>query len=468
MNSFDLVKFRNQLLTENTDRFYAPDYIAQKYGADKAKEIEANIEDEGANMWDLYKSLETSQEVDNFIGGFLSENSLVEAKDHSFTFNYNTDPDDVEYIQRVLDNAGVDAIAKAGTFDDEMIVRAFDTIGLRKARKAIEADGFEISEVKMTNADKVGSDGVATEDTMEEGQLGEALQNDDLIYDILTNMDLEQLVSDMLDAAENNPSLTLEDFLNRYSDDEDDEDELDEGTLEEMASFYKLTDNSPEALAAIAAEKEKYKKRPALYNTLDALEKTGEADYKEFQNATKSSENPKGKDMATWNNTLSRDVLEKDLAAFVQAGSSPSAKKTGRPADPNKAAALKDKSPKLKITNPKPKSNSTKLKDLAPADAFAGMDDEEIEMEKQALKAAKNADAELGDELGKVSGLQAAKDFLKRNADKTLNIVKKSNAGQELTSNEQKYLDKTRKLTSLIKKDKASFTASNISGQEEA
>ena len=456
MNSFDLVKFRNQLLTENTDRFYAPDYIAQKYGADKAKEIEANIEDEGANMWDLYKSLETSQEVDNFIGGFLSENSLVEAKDHSFTFNYNTDPDDVEYIQRVLDNAGVDAIAKAGTFDDEMIVRAFDTIGLRKARKAIEADGFEISEVKMTNADKVGSDGVATEDTMEEGQLGEALQNDDLIYDILTNMDLEQLVSDMLDAAENNPSLTLEDFLNRYSDDEDDEDELDEGTLEEMASFYKLTDNSPEALAAIAAEKEKYKKRPALYNTLDALEKTGEADYKEFQNATKCPELPQGKDMATWNNKQSRDVLEKDLAAFIKAGRD------------KEAAAPKDKSPKLKITNPKPKSNSTKLKDLAPADAFAGMDDEEIEMEKQALKAAKNADAELGDELGKVSGLQAAKDFLKRNADKTLNIVKKSNAGQELTSNEQKYLDKTRKLTSLIKKDKASFTASNISGQEEA
>ena len=404
-----------------------------------------------------------------FRNQLLAENSLVEAKDHSFTFNYNTDPDDVEYIQRVLDNAGVDAIAKAGTFDDEMIVRAFDAIGLRKARKAIEADGFEISEVKMTNADKVGSDGVATEDAMEEGQLGEALQNDERIYDILTNMDLEQLVSDMLDAAENNPSLTLEDFLNKYSDDEDeddededDEDELDEGTLEEMASFYKVADDSPEAKAAIAAAKEKYKPGTTLYNTLDTLEKTGEIDYKELAKST-------GKDMATFNNPKSRDVLEKDLAAFVQAGSSPSAVRTGRPADPNKAmAAPKDKSPKLKITNPKPKSNSTKLKDLAPTDAFAGMDDEEIEMEKQALKAAKNADAELGDELGKVSGLQAAKDFLKRNANKTLNIVKKSNAGQELTSNEQKYLDKTRKLTSLIKKDKASFTASNISGQEEA
>ena len=321
----------------------------------------------------------------------------------------------------------------------------------------------------MTNADKVGSDGVATEDTMEEGQLGEALQNDDLIYDILTNMDLEQLVSDMLDAAENNPSLTLEDFLNKYSDDEDeddededDEDELDEGTLEEMASFYKVADDSPEAKAAIAAAKEKYKPGTTLYNTLDTLEKTGEIDYKELAKST-------GKDMATFNNPKSRDVLEKDLAAFVQAGSSPSAVRTGRPADPNKAmAAPKDKSPKLKITNPKPKSNSTKLKDLAPTDAFAGMDDEEIEMDKEAMKAAKNADAELGDELGKVSGLQAAKDFLKRNKDKTLNIVKKSSAGQELTSNEQKYLDKTRKLTSLIKKDKASFTASNISGQEEA
>jgi hypothetical protein len=160
------------------------------------------------------------------------------------------------------------------------------------------------------------------------------------------------------------------------------EDAMEEGTLEEMASFYKVADDSPEALAAIAAAKEKYKPGTTLYNTLDTLEKTGEIDYKELAKST-------GKDMATFNNPKSRDVLEKDLAAFVQAGSSPLAVRTGRPADPNKAAAPKDKSPKLKITNPKPKSTSTKLKDLAPADVFAGMDDEEMEMEKQALKAAK-------------------------------------------------------------------------------
>ena len=92
MNSFDLLKFRNQLLTENTDRFYAPTYIAQKYGADKAKEIEANIEDEGANMWDLYKSLETSQEVDNFIDGFMSEAKMTK-EDGKNTIN-----EDLSYL----------------------------------------------------------------------------------------------------------------------------------------------------------------------------------------------------------------------------------------------------------------------------------------------------------------------------------------------------------------------------------
>ena len=157
--------------------------------------------------------------------------------------------------------------------------------------------------------------------------------------------------------------------------------DLDEGTLEEMASFYKVADDSPEAKAAIAAAKEKYKPGTTLYNTLDTLEKTGEIDYKELAKST-------GKDMATFNNPKSRNVLEKDLAAFVQAGASPSAVRTGRPADPNKvAAAPKEKSPKLKITNPK----SSKLADLAPNSVFGstGPDEEEMDMEKQATKAAK-------------------------------------------------------------------------------
>jgi hypothetical protein len=164
----------------------------------------------------------------------------------------------------------------------------------------------------------------------------------------------------------------IEDLKKKYN--------IQEGTLEEMASFYKVADNSPEAKAAIAAAKEKYKPGTTLYNTLDTLEKTGEIDYKELAKST-------GKDMATFNNPKSRNVLEKDLAAFVQAGSSPAAIRTGRPASEKPEGAPKEKTSKLKITNPKP--SSTKLKDLAPSDIFTGMDDEEMEMEKQAQKAAK-------------------------------------------------------------------------------
>ena len=66
------------IITE--EKFYSRNYIKQKYKA-KAKEIEDNIEDEmdnNPNIWDLYTSLETPKEVDNFIKGFLNENQINE------------------------------------------------------------------------------------------------------------------------------------------------------------------------------------------------------------------------------------------------------------------------------------------------------------------------------------------------------------------------------------------------------
>jgi len=72
--------------------------------------------------------------------------TMKEAKDLSFTFNYNTDEDDVAYIQRLLKQAGVDATAKAGIDSEEMVVKASNAIELRKAKKAISSDGFQIHE----------------------------------------------------------------------------------------------------------------------------------------------------------------------------------------------------------------------------------------------------------------------------------------------------------------------------------
>jgi len=290
MNSFDLVKFRNQLLAESVS-------------------VEENAINEDLSYLSSWKVLKGPGGYVFQIQGGNRDTIGARVNKAGMATLDGEGAGAVKAIQQIATQFGTDTEVLYG--DDSLTTTISEP-----DFNAIFPD--TISEAKMTRADEVGSDGVAEEDA------------------------------------------------------------LDEGTLEEMASFYKVADDSPEAKAAIAAAKEKYKPGTTLYNTLDTLEKTGEIDYKELAKST-------GKDMATFNNPKSRDVLEKDLAAFVQAGSSPSAVRTGRPADPNKAAA----SPKLKITNPKPKSNSTKLRDLAPADAFAGMDDEEIEMEKQALKAAK-------------------------------------------------------------------------------
>jgi len=76
----------------------------------------------------------------------FKESVIKEAKEYSFTFDYNTDDDDIEYINDLLKKARVNATAEAGTFDDEMVVKALNAIELNKAKKAIKADGFEINE----------------------------------------------------------------------------------------------------------------------------------------------------------------------------------------------------------------------------------------------------------------------------------------------------------------------------------
>ncbi len=76
----------------------------------------------------------------------LFEEFVNEAKSFQFIFNYNTDEDDVEYIQNILMDAGVDAIAEPGIDSEEMVVKAPNAVELRKAKKAIQADGFEINE----------------------------------------------------------------------------------------------------------------------------------------------------------------------------------------------------------------------------------------------------------------------------------------------------------------------------------
>jgi len=114
----------------------------------------------------------------------MKEATVDEAKGYFFTLTYN----DAEYVQQVLDDAGVDAVAKSGTFDDEVIVRAFDGMGLRRAKQALEADHFDISE-----------------------NVNEAINYDNLnkynIKDLQTTLDIKEAELKKLSAKEDAPAM---------------------------------------------------------------------------------------------------------------------------------------------------------------------------------------------------------------------------------------------------------------------
>jgi len=109
--------------------------------------------------------------------------------------------------------------------------------------------------------------------------------------------------------------------------------ELEEETLNEMASFYKIKDSvditkNGEKKTLSKSEIQSMFKRAAdatsegsaMHDILSSLAATGEADLKKF------SIEQGGKDMAKWNNVPNRNKLEKDgiFAKYLDAGSSPS------------------------------------------------------------------------------------------------------------------------------------------------
>jgi hypothetical protein len=95
------------------------------FGAARAKAI-ADGEKEFEVEGETYKVEDVDKEDEENAEEFVEESATNEAKEHSFIFNYNTDEDDIKYIQKVLDGAGADAVAKAGIDSEEMVIRAFN------------------------------------------------------------------------------------------------------------------------------------------------------------------------------------------------------------------------------------------------------------------------------------------------------------------------------------------------------
>lgn len=103
-----------------------------------------------ANL-DKYDSLKTDKEKNNFLRKLKGE-SVNEAKSFEFTINYYTGDDDKAYVEEVLRARGVDATVEYGTLEDDIIIKTKNAAELRKAKKVIQADGFEINESKVNEA----------------------------------------------------------------------------------------------------------------------------------------------------------------------------------------------------------------------------------------------------------------------------------------------------------------------------
>jgi hypothetical protein len=74
-----------------------------------------------------------------------NEESVITERKITVVINYNTDEDDIRYIAGILKNAGILADVKAG-IDSEEVEITIEKSDLKKATKALSANGFELAD----------------------------------------------------------------------------------------------------------------------------------------------------------------------------------------------------------------------------------------------------------------------------------------------------------------------------------
>jgi len=182
----------------------------------------------------------------------LEEEMMEEGKEKSFSFNYNTDPDDVEYIQDLLDKAGIYAKAKAGIDSEEMIIVASNVTDLNKAKKAIEADGFEINTNTTSEATEEEEAEVEDMENQEEELEVKDMEVEDLknlIRDIIAQemgvetpeeeLPTDELPADDMVGAEDEEEIDLDELLREINELTEEEVTEDSNTTREVVNADK-------------------------------------------------------------------------------------------------------------------------------------------------------------------------------------------------------------------------------------
>jgi len=124
-------------------KFYSRDYVDQKYG-NKAKEIEDNIQDEednNPNIWDLYTSLETPEEVDDFVQGYMNE--------ATFTSKHDDDPKLKGGQKDLPDEVQAGILKKEATMSAEFNDNDYSESIALKLVTALRKAGFDNDKIRL-------------------------------------------------------------------------------------------------------------------------------------------------------------------------------------------------------------------------------------------------------------------------------------------------------------------------------
>lgn len=131
-----------------------------------------------------------------------------------------------DMLQNPLDEAKKDEEVEDITVDDTEVVDA--PASDMMAGESAEVSGIQANlQAAYAEAKALGDEKLITQiantityftkaHILDTAPVNEAITNDNAIYDILSNMDNEDIINDMFTAIQQNPSMKLEDFLNQY------------------------------------------------------------------------------------------------------------------------------------------------------------------------------------------------------------------------------------------------------------
>ena len=131
-----------------------------------------------------------------------------------------------DMLQNPLDEAKKDEEVEDVTVDDTEVVdtpasdmmagETAEVSGIQSNLQAAYAEAKALGDEKLITQIANTITYFTKAHILDTAPVNEAITNDNAIYDILSNMDNEDIINDMFTAIQQNPSMKLEDFLNQY------------------------------------------------------------------------------------------------------------------------------------------------------------------------------------------------------------------------------------------------------------